>query len=271
MLHVLDGSTLHELRLVFGGLLQAARVHVAVEHRLVRAHHHRGTVIARPMGEPHGSQRDFADGADLALCSFSPKLRRWAGRRRWHCAGGSSSLRCVLPSSTAKLTALRWDPPFVPSCQRRAAVRSEHSHTENAKSANVSRVATFVGFSCFRLVCKIQEKNKPGQDLKIVLEVHEGEVEGRYSIEGRAQIQGFSFVVWKFCLLTWSGARIDDAKTCFAIKAPYVCVQEPSITDLQPDSGPAFGGTTVTLTGRYLDSGFQRDVLFGDKRCSILR
>lgn len=56
-------------------------------------------------------------------------------------------------------------------------------------------VATFVGFSCFRLVCKIQEKNKPGQDLKIVLEVHEGEVEGRYSIEGRAQIQGFSFVV----------------------------------------------------------------------------
>ncbi|CAG06972.1 unnamed protein product [Tetraodon nigroviridis] len=46
-----------------------------------------------------------------------------------------------------------------------------------------------------KLVCKIQEKNKPGQDLKMVLEVHEGEVEGRYSIEGSAQIRGFSFVV----------------------------------------------------------------------------
>uniref|UniRef100_H3C1Z8 receptor protein-tyrosine kinase n=1 Tax=Tetraodon nigroviridis TaxID=99883 RepID=H3C1Z8_TETNG len=90
-----------------------------------------------------------------------------------------------------------------------------------------------------KLVCKIQEKNKPGQDLKMVLEVHEGEVEGRYSIEGSAQIRGFSFV-------------------------------EPSVTDLKPDSGPVFGGTTVTLTGRYLDSGSQRDVLFGDERCSIL-
>lgn len=46
MLHVLDGSALHELRLVFGGLLQAARVHVAVGHKLVRAHHHRGMVAA---------------------------------------------------------------------------------------------------------------------------------------------------------------------------------------------------------------------------------
>lgn len=270
MLHVLDGSALHELRLVFGGLLQAARVHVAMEHRLVCARHHRGMVIAQPMSKAHGSQRDFADCADLALCSFSPKLHRGAGRRRWRCAGGSSSLRFGLPS-TAKLTALQWDPPFVPSCQRRAAVRSEHTHAQNTKSANVCRVATLVVFSCFRLVCKIQEKNKPGQDLKIVLEVHEGEVEGRYSIEGRAQIQGFSFVVRKFCLLTRSGGCINSAVKCFAIKAPYLGVQEPSITDLQPDSGPAFGGTTVTLTGRYLNSGFQRDVLFGDKRCSILR
>lgn len=62
----------------------------------------------------------------------------------------------------------------------------------------------------FRLVCKIQEKNKPGQDLKMVLEVHEGEVEGRYSIEGSAQIRGFSFVVGTFCLLTRSGTCFDD-------------------------------------------------------------
>lgn len=79
---MLDGSALYELRLVFGGLLQAARVHIAVEHRLVRAHHHRGTVTAQPADEPHGSRPDFVDGGDLALCSFSQELRRWAGRRR---------------------------------------------------------------------------------------------------------------------------------------------------------------------------------------------
>lgn len=76
---MLDGSTLHELRLVFRGLLQAARVHVAVEHRLMSARHHRGTVAGPPTVEPRGSQPDFTDGADLALCSFSPKLRQWAG------------------------------------------------------------------------------------------------------------------------------------------------------------------------------------------------
>ncbi|XP_019118524.2 macrophage-stimulating protein receptor isoform X4 [Larimichthys crocea] len=88
------------------------------------------------------------------------------------------------------------------------------------------------------LVCKIQEKNKPEQDLNITLEVHEGEVEGRYSIEGTAQISGFSFV-------------------------------EPSITEIKPDYGPVFGGTMVTLTGRYLNSGMKIDVFFADKKCTI--
>ncbi|XP_068450311.1 macrophage-stimulating protein receptor [Clinocottus analis] len=90
--------------------------------------------------------------------------------------------------------------------------------------------------SCEVLVCKIQEYT-PNQNLTITLEVHEGEVEGRYSIEGTAQIPGLSFV-------------------------------EPSITDLRPDYGPMFGGTLVTLTGRYLNSGTQRDV-FAGKRCNI--
>ncbi|XP_070758264.1 macrophage-stimulating protein receptor-like [Enoplosus armatus] len=88
------------------------------------------------------------------------------------------------------------------------------------------------------LVCKIQGETTPNQDLNITLEVHEGEVEGRYSIEGMAQMPGFSFV-------------------------------EPSITDIRPDNGPVFGGTTVTLTGRYLNSGVQREVFFADKKCSI--
>ncbi|KAI9515085.1 hypothetical protein NQZ68_027951 [Dissostichus eleginoides] len=87
------------------------------------------------------------------------------------------------------------------------------------------------------LICKIQV-NTPSQNLNITLQVHEGEVEGRYSIEGTAQIPGFSFV-------------------------------EPSITEIRPDFGPMFGGTTVTLTGKYLNSGTQRDVFFDEKKCSI--
>ncbi|KAM3620956.1 uncharacterized protein V6R79_004061 [Siganus canaliculatus] len=88
------------------------------------------------------------------------------------------------------------------------------------------------------LVCKLPETTKPSQNLTITLEVHEGEVEGRYSIEGTAQITGFSFV-------------------------------EPSIAKITPEYGPVFGGTLVTLTGRHLDSGVQRDVFFADKKCTI--
>uniref|UniRef100_A0AAQ6A5W3 Macrophage-stimulating protein receptor n=1 Tax=Amphiprion ocellaris TaxID=80972 RepID=A0AAQ6A5W3_AMPOC len=87
-----------------------------------------------------------------------------------------------------------------------------------------------------KLVCKIHEKN-PSQNLNITLHVHEGEVEGRYSIEGTAQMSGFSFV-------------------------------EPTITEINPGYGPMFGGTTVTLTGKYLNSGKQRDVYFGEKKVS---
>ncbi|XP_047439915.1 macrophage-stimulating protein receptor-like [Mugil cephalus] len=89
-----------------------------------------------------------------------------------------------------------------------------------------------------KLVCKIQGKS-PNKDLNITLDVHEGEVEGRYSIEGTAQVSGFSLV-------------------------------EPRITEIKPDRGPMFGGTTVTLTGRYLNSGIQREVAFADEKCEIL-
>ncbi|XP_008284398.1 macrophage-stimulating protein receptor-like isoform X2 [Stegastes partitus] len=88
-----------------------------------------------------------------------------------------------------------------------------------------------------RLVCKIHETT-PNQNLNITLQVHEGEVEGRYSIEGMAQMSGFSFV-------------------------------EPTITEIKPHYGPMFGGTTVTLIGRYLNSGKQRDVYFAGKKCNI--
>uniref|UniRef100_A0A7N6A2I7 receptor protein-tyrosine kinase n=1 Tax=Anabas testudineus TaxID=64144 RepID=A0A7N6A2I7_ANATE len=75
------------------------------------------------------------------------------------------------------------------------------------------------------LICKIKEK-KANQNLNITLEIHEREVKGPYSIQGTDQTPGFSIV-------------------------------EPVITDIIPDCGPLFGGTTVTLTGRYLDSGIE--------------
>lgn len=47
--------------------------------------------------------------------------------------------------------------------------------------------------------------------------------------------------------------------------------KEPTITEIRPDHGPVFGGTVVTLTGRYLDSGIQRDVFFANNKCDIQR
>uniref|UniRef100_A0A3Q3PZZ5 Macrophage-stimulating protein receptor n=1 Tax=Monopterus albus TaxID=43700 RepID=A0A3Q3PZZ5_MONAL len=87
------------------------------------------------------------------------------------------------------------------------------------------------------LLCKIQEK-RPNQNLTITLEVNEEKVGGPYSIQGTARMSGFSFV-------------------------------EPSLTEVGPDYGPMFGGTTVTLTGQYLNSGRQREVFFADKHCNI--
>uniref|UniRef100_A0A3Q4HKQ8 Sema domain-containing protein n=1 Tax=Neolamprologus brichardi TaxID=32507 RepID=A0A3Q4HKQ8_NEOBR len=43
----------------------------------------------------------------------------------------------------------------------------------------------------------------------------------------------------------------------------------PSITEIKPDYGPLFGGTVVTLTGRYLNTGVTRNVKIGDKSCTI--
>uniref|UniRef100_A0A669DNY0 receptor protein-tyrosine kinase n=1 Tax=Oreochromis niloticus TaxID=8128 RepID=A0A669DNY0_ORENI len=42
-----------------------------------------------------------------------------------------------------------------------------------------------------------------------------------------------------------------------------------SITEIKPDYGPMFGGTAVTLTGRYLNTGVTRNVQIGDKNCTI--
>lgn len=90
-----------------------------------------------------------------------------------------------------------------------------------------------------KLVCRIQ-KSSPRENLTITLNVHEGVPTRDYSIEGTAQMSGLSLV-------------------------------EPSITEIKPDFGPMFGGTNVTVTGRFLNSGIQTDIFLADKECKIQR
>ncbi|KAG7494482.1 macrophage-stimulating protein receptor-like isoform X1 [Solea senegalensis] len=120
---------------------------------------------------------------------------------------------------------------------QRPVIVSGKTHVVTVGSGNVCTVLPDKSRSD-ALVCKIQEKIPEYQNLSITLELHEGKVEGRYSIEGTAQTHGLSFV-------------------------------EPSITEIRPDYGPMFGGTEVTLTGRYLNSGMQRDVFFAKNKCNI--
>ncbi|KAG7229677.1 hypothetical protein INR49_012721 [Caranx melampygus] len=91
------------------------------------------------------------------------------------------------------------------------------------------------------LVCKIRsgatELSKP---VNITVEVHEGKVEGRYSIDGKAEMPGFTFVI-------------------------------PNITEIQPNYGPRVGGTLITVTGPHLDAGKTRRVTLNDVSCPIKR
>nr|XP_055040727.1 macrophage-stimulating protein receptor isoform X2 [Misgurnus anguillicaudatus] len=90
------------------------------------------------------------------------------------------------------------------------------------------------------LVCKIRSgATEPlFKPLNVTARVHEGQVEGRYSIEGSAEMPGFTFVV-------------------------------PNITEIQPDYGPVNGGTLITITGPYLDSGKNRKVTLDGETCPI--
>ncbi|KAJ8409375.1 hypothetical protein AAFF_G00235730 [Aldrovandia affinis] len=89
------------------------------------------------------------------------------------------------------------------------------------------------------LVCKIHAcATELFQPVNITAEVHEGKVEGPYSINGQAEIQGFKFVV-------------------------------PDILKIHPDYGPRVGGTLITLTGAHLGAGVTRGVTLGEATCLI--
>ncbi|KAJ8370521.1 hypothetical protein SKAU_G00105490 [Synaphobranchus kaupii] len=88
-----------------------------------------------------------------------------------------------------------------------------------------------------QLVCRIHARQEP-QHVPITVEVHEGDVEGRYSIDGTAQIDGFTFVA-------------------------------PNITEVTPDYGPITGGTLITVTGQHLNAGNSRRVTLDEDPCEI--
>ncbi|KAG9332659.1 hypothetical protein JZ751_014757 [Albula glossodonta] len=88
-----------------------------------------------------------------------------------------------------------------------------------------------------QLACKIQKRQKT-ESISITVEVDEGKVEGRYSIDGEAHIDGFTFVA-------------------------------PQILTVTPDYGPKIGGTLITVTGHHLNSGNNRRVTLDDEQCAI--
>uniref|UniRef100_A0A8B9HUM7 Macrophage-stimulating protein receptor n=1 Tax=Astyanax mexicanus TaxID=7994 RepID=A0A8B9HUM7_ASTMX len=90
------------------------------------------------------------------------------------------------------------------------------------------------------LMCKIRSLvTEPlFQPVNITAKVHEDRVEGSYSIEGKAEMPGFTFVL-------------------------------PNISEVQPDYGPVNGGTLITITGPYLHSGKNRKVTLDGESCPI--
>lgn len=48
-------------------------------------------------------------------------------------------------------------------------------------------------------------------------------------------------------------------------------IQDPIITSISPSYGPKTGGTLLTLTGKYLNSGNSRHISIGGKTCTLKR
>ncbi|XP_077583217.1 macrophage-stimulating protein receptor isoform X1 [Stigmatopora nigra] len=117
------------------------------------------------------------------------------------------------------------------------------SRTHQVKLGQASCTVIPVKSNNTHLVCKIRsgatDLSKP---VNVTVEVHESEggvkVEGRYAIDGKAGMPGFTFLI-------------------------------PNITEIQPNYGPLIGGTLITVTGAYLDAGRTRKVTLNDVPCPI--
>lgn len=144
----------------------------------------------------------------------------------------------------------------------------------------------------FSLVCKIRsgttELSKP---VNITVEVHEGRVEGRYSIDGKAEMPGFTFVVisaiiiylqilyipittyWTYIFFIFFSFNVRNhfPDVCLPQFYKKLSLQIPNITEIQPNYGPRIGGTLITVTGPHLDAGKTRKVTLNDVPCPIKR
>ncbi|XP_038152026.1 macrophage-stimulating protein receptor isoform X1 [Cyprinodon tularosa] len=168
------------------------------------------------------------------VCSWESECQgRW---RNESCPPGISGFfpRTAPPDGQTELTVCGWEfqSPIRPAIT---------SRTHQVRLGQTACTVIPLKSNSTHLVCKIRsgatELFKP---ISITVEVHEGKVEGRYSIDGKAEIPGFTFVV-------------------------------PNITEILPNYGPRVGGTLITMTGFHLDAGKTRRVTLNDVPCPIKR
>ncbi|XP_073682015.1 macrophage-stimulating protein receptor [Garra rufa] len=184
-----------------------------------------------------------------AMCLIAPKFMgcgwcsgqcTWASECRTH--WGNESCPPVIteffpktapPDGQSEMTLCGWEfqSPLRPAITTR---------THEVKLGETACVVQPHKSNSTHLLCKIRSGTTEPifKSVNVTAKVHEGRVEGRYSIEGNAEMPGFTFVV-------------------------------PNITEVQPDYGPVNGGTLITITGPYLDSGKNRKVTLDGETCPI--
>lgn len=108
------------------------------------------------------------------------------------------------------------------------------------------------GLLCFllSLVCKIRsgttELSKP---VSITVEVYEGKVEGRYSIDGKAEIPGFTFVVQTPLSRVSESHQIAE-KHLSSSFSPQRCIAHPLRSPTSQKSIPTMGRVSAALSSQ---------------------
>ncbi|XP_066522693.1 macrophage-stimulating protein receptor [Hoplias malabaricus] len=113
------------------------------------------------------------------------------------------------------------------------------TNTHRVRVGNTSCSIKPMKCNSTQLVCSILPQTSDlEQSVEISVTVEEEKVQRDYSISGVANISGFNFVT-------------------------------PVILDMSPNYGPKIGGSSITLSGKYLDAGASREVRLGDKNCQV--
>ncbi|CAF96889.1 unnamed protein product, partial [Tetraodon nigroviridis] len=190
------------------------------------------------------------------VCSWENQCDdRW---RNESCPPGIAGFfpRTAPPDGQTELTVFGWEfqSPLRPAITSRThQVRLGHTACTvlPAKSNNTQLIFHKRLVLLHSLVCKIRIRTTElFTPVNITVEVHEGKAEGRYSIDGKAEMSGFTFVYDN-----------DSVKS----------LQIPNITEIRPNYGPRVGGTLITVTGLHLDAGRTRKVTLNEVPCPIKR